>query len=287
MRTRLILLIFSFLLVAIAAFVWFFLQGADTAQQATFSAFTQNFQNLSMPIVTTLSVIFLYFSIQQNTEQNKISAHKQEIESLDNLISIYENNLHSFLGRSVDLPYAIKFILADKGSDEDMKQKWDVNRLILQLNCYLSISENVSQSNVRPAMYDLLNIDLKHNGTLIGYTLSTELLEIVDLLTKRAELTKGESRNTHLFKKLQGLVTVLQFSDWLGEEEVKQITNLEFREDESPVCYSADSVESPSEFAARVQILSQLSPIDLRLKSAQDVIDILDKKVVPKPQNAA
>ncbi|WP_235676584.1 MULTISPECIES: hypothetical protein [unclassified Vibrio] len=286
MKARNVALLFIFLLLVLAIVVLTVVLKGTKENVENFLMFTQNFQNLSMPIVTTLSVLFLYFSITQNTEQARKTALQQQVESLDTLINQYEQQIQVFLHKKVVVPYGIKKILADYGDDDEVAIDWDVNRLLLQTNSYLSISDNITQSNIRPAIYDSYSDDLMIDGKLIGYTLSSELLDLVELLKQREVLVEGESRNTYIFKRLEGLVRVLKFGDWLEDEHIETIKSLSFKDGFDPCCESSSSVETASQFTARVRVYEGILPDILKSRDKTDeeiIVEAETPKFAGKP----
>lgn len=234
------------------------------ANQTLFSSFTQNFQNLAMPLITALSVVFLYRSILANTRQSAIA-------SIDALIEGHVDSLEKFLKKDVrGLPYSIKWILADKG--DVGTSDWDVKRLIVQYNAYLSLEKNITQSNIRPAMFEYLDLSCLVNGEQVIDVLTSDWVDLIALLKKRETLEVDEYKNIYVLQRLKGVYKVLEFTDWLEDDELNSIDDLTLPNHFDIRSLCASNVETPAEFAERVSVLESLKAKDLLSNDNEKVI---------------
>ncbi|MCR9656896.1 hypothetical protein NB537_19190 [Vibrio parahaemolyticus] len=175
-----------------------------------FNQLTQNFQNLAIPLVTALSVGFLYSSITENTKQTKILR-------LDELINGHIDVLERYYKTEVSsIPFIIQQVLSEHGRHTG---KWDTKRLVLQVNAFLCHEGKIAHSSVSAAVHDYLKYKCFVSGQSLDWVLSDPFSDIVALLCQRQDLELDENRNLYIFKKLDGIAPLLEYVDMLDDED--------------------------------------------------------------------
>lgn len=244
-------------------------------QAGSILGFTQNFQNLAMPIVTCISVIFLYASIRENTKQAEEHVRQNKIARLDELLN---GQLESFEAlkreRLPKVPYAIKYALSDSGADDEMDDKlWDVGHVILQVDAFLSLEKQLGQSNIKAAMHDYLSTYCSVNGICVSYLFSDIVDDIASLVRQRNMLEVDKNKNQHLFNKLSGVGAYLTYTNELSDKSLETMSSLEYLHKGLNFTRSNTThAESPSVYYDRVSKLEKLS--------ANDILTLTDKAEV-------
>lgn len=257
--------------ICIAAFVAIFMLNSTLFgyEVASFNAFTQNFQNIAMPIVTLVSVLLLYLSISANTKQAKLS-------QIDELINGHLDNLKSLLSKPIEVPYAIDYILSDYGDTSLMK--WDLSRMLIQVNAYISNERYIGHSNVKSAVYDFLSTSCFVNGIAFDDVIESSFNEIVLLLKQRQAIEVDTHRNGYVWNKIELIPPILEYLD-LKNAEISAIFESELKYNTRYINKRVSVVghaESCSNFSDRLNSLQKLSGYELLTTDKEFILKIIE-----------
>lgn len=246
-------------------------------QPESILGFTQNFQNLAMPIVTCISVIFLYASIRENTKQAEEHTKQNKIARIDELINGQLESFDALKRKQLfKVPYSIKFALADSADADELKdERWDVGHLILQVDAFLSLEKQLGQSNIKAAMHDYLSTYCSVNGISLSFLLCETVDDIANLIRQRNKLDVDKNKNQHISSKLSGVGAYLQYINELTDESLEIMNSLEYSYDVIDFTRSnTRHAESPSVYYDRVSKLEKLS--------ANEILTLIDENDVLK-----
>ncbi|UTZ42776.1 hypothetical protein [Vibrio campbellii] len=170
---------------------------------------------LGMFLLTIVSVLFVRQSIIENTKQRKL-------ESVDKLIRDSVLELKEILQSRVLLPEIIAEVLEDKYSEKS--QEWDINKVIIQVNAFIAISESIPNRRLVQAVSSCLKSHHFHyNSFNAAMELKNQYSLLIDLILRRQKLERDIEYNEVTLKFCDYLLPVLQ---WCAEdkEEIDELS---------------------------------------------------------------